>query len=484
MKKALNRTLIALAILFFALIQPARAAELIRLIVKEEPATCTGVAPQTCLQVKYKNSRDWELFYGSIGGFRYEAGYRYTLDVYRSRRTNVPADAPAYVYKLKRIIKKEKITVAAPAGIAAIADQQWQLTGINGRQLNNARLSLYLDRKENRFSGSDGCNTFFGNFTFNERSSSISFGEAASTLKGCADRAVNQLANEYAQLLRQKDFTYKVDNHIFKLSLKGKVVLEFRNMPLTGNGKPADIWSFIAKHQWRLIQMNGKSLQNATAFMDFDISNNKVSGNAGCNRFFGTYTTNGSQITFGQMGSTRMACTDPAKSKLERDFLALLGKGSYTFDVADQTLNLYQNNNLVLMFGMFNAEKQEGQGLRGTVNFSEGNLMPGTGPRSGSVKPVARDIVIYEKTSQNQIGNMSEDGFYTGIKTKKIATVRSGSDGRYTVNLAPGVYSVFVKEDGRLYANSTDGAGNINTVTVVRNQFTDLDININYNAAY
>ncbi len=488
MTKTRNWKLLTVLAFLLTLTLPARAADLIRLIVKEDRATCTGVVPQTCFQVKYKNSTDWELFYGNIDGFRYEEGYRYTLNVYRTRRTNVPADASIYTYRLKDIIKKEKIGDATAAGLSAIADQQWMLSAINGRKVANSRVFLYIDTKEKRFSGSDGCNGYGGGFTFNERSRIISLSDAISTLKACADRGVMQLANEYGKALQLKSFTTKVSNHTLTLSRKGKVILEFIPAPLTGGtpgkGNSSDIWNFIAKHQWRLIQMNGNTQDQSPAFIDFNVPENKVSGNAGCNRFFGSYTAKDQSISFSQMGSTRMACTDPQRNKTEQEFLRLLGNQTYTFDVADQTLNLYQKNRLVLMFGMFNAEKKEGQGLRGTVRFLEGNHMPGTGPRTGNSKPVAREILVYEKTRQDQ-ATANEAGFYTTrIPTKKIATVKSGADGRYTVKLPAGTYSVFVMEEGRLYANGTDGEGYIQTVTINPDAFTDFDININYKAAY
>lgn len=495
MTKTLNWKAFALFAFLFAFIQPAQAADLIRLIVKEDRASCTGVAPQTCFQVKYTNSRNWELFYDNIGGFKYEEGYRYTLLVNRSRRANVPADASAYVYNLKSIVKKERIGAAKPAGIAAVADRQWQLSVMNGKKVPNSRISLYLDTKEKRFSGSDGCNTYFGSYSYNDRNKSISFGDAASTLKGCADREINRLASEYGKVLRKKNFSYKTDRQFLKLSYNGKVVLEFTLTPLTGNpgdgngngngngNEQSNIWNFIGKHQWRLIQMNGKTQNQSPAFINFDVAGNKVSGNAGCNRFFGTYTASGDKITFGSMGSTRMACSDQARSTLERNFLQLLNGRTFSFDVADQTLNLYQNNRLVLMFGMDNAAKQQGQGLRGTVNFMEGNLMPGTGPRTGTTKPVAREILIYEKTGPNQV-QQEEGTFFSRISTRKVASVWSDNNGRYEVNLAPGTYSVFVKENGKLYANGSDGQGYINTVEVSDNTYTDFDIAINYKAVY
>ncbi len=386
------------------------------------------------------------------------------------------------------MVKKEWIGTAGPAGINAIADQQWQLAAVNGKKIQTSRISLYLDSKERRFSGSDGCNTYFGTFTYNERTNSLSLGDAASTLKGCTDREINRWANEYGKALQQKNFSYKIENRGLKLSYKGKVVLEFVHAPLTvmpGNGNnQANIWNFIGKHQWRLIQINGKTQDQSPAFINFTAAERKVSGNAGYNRFFGTYTTDVDNITFGNMGSTRMACTDPARSALERDFLQLLNGGSFRFDVAEQTLNLYRNDRLVLMFGMDNSGTQQEQGLRGTINFMEGNHMPGTGPRTGSTKPVAREILIYEKTGPGQVKQESESTFYTQIRTRKIASVWSDNNGRYEVKLPPGTYSVFVKEAGKLYANLSDGQGYINTVTINSNEFTNLDIAINYKAAY
>ncbi len=40
--------------------------------------------------------------------------------------------------------------------------------------------------------------------------------------------------------------------------------------------------------------------------LQFDSKTNKVSGFAGCNRFFGTYSTNDKSISFSELGATRM----------------------------------------------------------------------------------------------------------------------------------------------------------------------------------
>jgi heat shock protein HslJ/ribosome-associated translation inhibitor RaiA len=58
----------------------------------------------------------------------------------------------------------------------------------------------------------------------------------------------------------------------------------------------------------------------ATMFMD----DGDVSGNSGCNTFFGTYELDGSSISFeGDMGTTLALCLDPART-VEDAFTALL----------------------------------------------------------------------------------------------------------------------------------------------------------------
>ena len=111
MKKNLASKLLLAVLMLFGLSVYANAADVIKLVVKEDRASCTGVAPQTCFQVKYKGSKDWELFYSNISGFNYKPGYRYVILVTRTKRANVPADASIYTYKLKKVLKKHKIPV-------------------------------------------------------------------------------------------------------------------------------------------------------------------------------------------------------------------------------------------------------------------------------------------------------------------------------------------------------------------------------------
>jgi heat shock protein HslJ len=68
----------------------------------------------------------------------------------------------------------------------------------------------------------------------------------------------------------------------------------------------------ITHVEWKLIKMGDVDLSalDQPVTLTLDETNNKVSGYAGCNRFFGTYQSKDANISFTGMGSTKMFCQD------------------------------------------------------------------------------------------------------------------------------------------------------------------------------
>ena len=64
-----------------------------------------------------------------------------------------------------------------------------------------------------------------------------------------------------------------------------------------------------------------------------------ASGNSGCNRFSGSFASEGSGLTFGAMISTLMACADPAVNDLESRFLAAIASVD-SFEIERRELHL------------------------------------------------------------------------------------------------------------------------------------------------
>lgn len=120
-----------------------------------------------------------------------------------------------------------------------------------------------------------------------------------------------------------------------------------------GSQLKAKALKYIGSSYWRLIQINGAEPVDTGAHLIFDIEAGKFSGNSGCNHISGTAKIKEETIAFGSIITTEVACMNEKLTKLEHDFMRLLSKGLFQYDIADQTLNLYLNNKLVLMFGRY-----------------------------------------------------------------------------------------------------------------------------------
>ena len=129
---------------------------------------------------------------------------------------------------------------------------------------------------------------------------------ALSLLLGCSDAGVRGSAD--LTLFRWP-----------RNSSKGKELADLAQAPLIGTS-------------WLAEDIRGRGvIDNAQTTITFD-GEGRVAGSGGCNRYFGPVNINGDAISFGNLGSTRMACV-PALMDEERKFFdALAATRSYRFD--------------------------------------------------------------------------------------------------------------------------------------------------------
>lgn len=97
-------------------------------------------------------------------------------------------------------------------------------------------------------------------------------------------------------------------------------------------------------------------------------------------------------------------------------------------------------------------------------------------------KGVVREILFYEPVTMNEAKRNGT--LYQHIPTKLVATATSDENGKFSINLPAGSYSVFTKEPDGLFANLYDGEGRINITEVKKGEVTDITIEINYQAAF
>jgi hypothetical protein len=102
----------------------------------------------------------------------------------------------------------------------------------------------------------------------------------------------------------------------------------------------------------------------------------------------------------------------------------------------------------------------------------------------GTIKPVVREIYISRVLTEREMSDahaaQARGSFFSVIPAKIVATTSSDKRGFYQLELPPGIYSFFVKEDKAFYANSFDGEGRITAFEVLPQAVTKRDINIRY----
>lgn len=78
--------------------------------------------------------------------------------------------------------------------------------------------------------------------------------------------------------------------------------------------------------EWRLLEMNGEPARATPPTLRLDAAEKRVSGNTGCNSYFGSYELSGDSLSFGALASTRRACLDPAANTQEGAYLGALNR--------------------------------------------------------------------------------------------------------------------------------------------------------------
>ena len=131
--------------------------------------------------------------------------------------------------------------------------------------------------------------------------------------------------------------------------------------------------------------------------------------------------------------------------------------------------------------------KPDGQGITGQVTWLEGNQMPmvtesGNPDPKSKPKPIKRKVRVYPLVKFSDLKLV--DGLFTGIAEKPLTEVETDGNGNYSISLSPGRYSVFIVEEGGLFANVFDGEGNVQPVTVKEGEWTLLDVVVNYKAVF
>jgi len=101
----------------------------------------------------------------------------------------------------------------------------------------------------------------------------------------------------------------------------------------------------------------------------------------------------------------------------------------------------------------------------------------------GEICQVKRKVFVYELTTFSDVEQIDYTPFYSAINTKLVTIVESDNEGFFQIELEPGNYSLFVKENGEFYSNLSSSNG-IFPVVIELNQVTEVRFDIKYKATF
>ena len=104
--------------------------------------------------------------------------------------------------------------------------------------------------------------------------------------------------------------------------------------------------SYLAGTSWRRVDDMNANPHGATLAFTAE----GASGYAGCNQWFSAVTHSGEALRFGNIGTTRRACTSEVQAGTERSFLAVLRAARYAHYDQSALVLLDQQQQVIARF--------------------------------------------------------------------------------------------------------------------------------------
>lgn len=277
--------------------------------VASEMVRCKGMLEVMCYQIKESSEKDYDIFVASIDGFIFEEGYEYKLLVYKGYHESPPSTAPAVYYTLRKILTKK-----LPNETLEIANR-----------MSTCEDTKIFDCLLYKRKGEKEWHNLYGKIKGFKYKEGYDY-----------ELLVSKKLNENMGAGRTYEYTL-----IKTLSKKPTMVISVRNRDELEGKKFALIG----------YRVDGKYQENTTdkqANISFRLDENQTGGNDGCNTFFGRVEINGTKISFGMMGSTKMACQGVRVDKIIYENLSKVNR----YKVSNGNLKLYSGKTLLLEYNL------------------------------------------------------------------------------------------------------------------------------------
>lgn len=228
------------------------------------------------------------------------------------------------------------VAAAAVPPVNTIEGPYWRLTRIGGldeQALATLREAPGLRLNQDQVHAFGGCNHFAGGYSVDR--DRLTVNTLAGTMMACGDD-VMAIERAFAKALEGTSRFHIADGRLtLRLDAESALVLEFSAVP------PPQLEGI----EWEVTGYNnGRSAvvgPQLGTMLTVRFDDGALTGNAGCNRFHGTYTRDGSRLRIDSaMATTRMHCADDVMQQ-EREFLAAV-QSAATWAVERDMLDMHR----------------------------------------------------------------------------------------------------------------------------------------------
>ena len=218
----------------------------------------------------------------------------------------------------------------------------WNLVQWEGMTiLPNAVPILAFD--ESGLRGTTGCNSYFGTFTLDGAAVTIS--EVGMTEMWC--EGVMEQEQAFVQVLQAAESLTLNENSLALHTADGELIFE----PPTEATLTGTLWTLGGIAQGDAV-VNTRIDSEITA----EFKDGHMAGSSGCNSYSAPYEAEGTNLTFGQIVSTLMACEDEERNQRESEFLTALSAVAQ-YEIHRNTLTLSDAGGQLLM--TFQAQENQ-----------------------------------------------------------------------------------------------------------------------------
>jgi len=195
------------------------------------------------------------------------------------------------------------------------------------------------------FGGSTGCNSFFGDYTAG--GGTIAFGGLGQTEMACEEPLMRQEAN-VIQVFQDASL-YTIENGILTIGQLGGSALQFQDRAIAF--PDAELTGTLWLGDTLITGQAASTVApGSSVTLQIDAAAGEARGNLSCNSYTASVEWDRTQLTFGQMSFTEMACVGGGIMEQEQFVLSVL-QGELQVDIDGGRLTLTAANGDGMSFG-------------------------------------------------------------------------------------------------------------------------------------